>query len=158
MGVRAHVSIKASCGENHHHWPRLSPRAGAGVDWEAMEERIPWKQMSSEIEIDASPERVWQVLTDFPALPAWSPFIRSVEGKLEVDERLKVYIKGSKGMGMTFKPKVLKVEPNREFRWLGHFLIPGLFDGEHYFSIEPLEGDRVRLVQGEIFRVSWLDS
>ncbi|MEE9249043.1 MAG: SRPBCC domain-containing protein [Dehalococcoidia bacterium] len=110
------------------------------------------KKISSEIEIDASPERVWQVLTDFPALSEWSPFIRSVEGKLEVDERLKVYIKGSKGMGMTFKPKVLKVEPNREFRWLGHFLIPGLFDGEHYFSIEPLEGDRVRFVQGEVFR------
>lgn len=110
------------------------------------------KKISSEIEIVASAERVWQVLTDFPALPEWSPYIRSVGGKLEVDERLKVYIKGSKGMGMKFKAKVLKVEPNREFRWLGRFLIPGLLDGEQYFSIEPLERDRVRFVQGEIFR------
>jgi hypothetical protein len=30
-------------------------------------------------------------------------------------------------------------------------LIPGLFDGEHIFSIEPIGPDRVRFVQREIF-------
>ena len=29
--------------------------------------------------------------------------------------------------------------------------MPGLFDGEHYFTIEPLNGSRVRFVQGENF-------
>ncbi len=52
---------------------------------------------------------------------------------------------------MTFRPRVLKAEPDRELRWLGHFLIPGLFDGEHIFTIEPLEAGRVRFVQREIF-------
>ena len=73
------------------------------------------KQISSDIEINASLERVWQVLTDFPALPEWRPFVRSVEGELEVGQRLKVYLKGSKGMGMTFKPTVIRAEPSREF-------------------------------------------
>ena len=81
----------------------------------------------------------------------WSPFVRSVQGKLEVGERLKVYIKGSKGMGMTFKPTVLIVEPSRDLRWIGRLLLPGLFDGEHSFTIEPLEGERVRFVQAEKF-------
>ena len=109
------------------------------------------KQISSEIEINATPERVWHVLTDFPALSEWSPFVRSIEGELEVGQRIKVHIKGSKGMGMTFKPTVLKAEPGREFRWLGHFLLPGLFDGEHYFVIEELGAARVRFRQGEKF-------
>lgn len=52
---------------------------------------------------------------------------------------------------MTFRPTVLKAEPNRELRWLGHLLIPGLFDGEHIFTIEPLGANRVRFVQREIF-------
>ena len=52
---------------------------------------------------------------------------------------------------MTFRPPVLKVEPNREFRWLGHLLIPGLFDGEHSFTIEPLGEGRVRFTQHEVF-------
>ena len=52
---------------------------------------------------------------------------------------------------MTFRPTVLKVEPNREFRWLGHLLFPGLFDGEHIFTIEPLGEGHVRFTQREVF-------
>jgi hypothetical protein len=53
---------------------------------------------------------------------------------------------------MTFKPKVLTAEPNRELRWLGHLLVPGVFDGEHSFTIDPLEENRVRFVQREAFK------
>jgi hypothetical protein len=53
---------------------------------------------------------------------------------------------------MTFKPKVLNAEPNRELRWLGHLLFPGLFDGEHSFTIQPLGESRVRFVQREEFK------
>ena len=52
---------------------------------------------------------------------------------------------------MTFRPTVLKAEPNRELRWLGHLLISGLFDGEHIFTIEPLGESRVRFTQREVF-------
>jgi hypothetical protein len=55
------------------------------------------------------------------------------------------------GRGMTFRPTVLTVEPNRELRWLGRLLLPGLFDGEHSFRLEPLATGRVRLVQAERF-------
>ena len=109
------------------------------------------KEISSEIEINASPERVWQVLTDFSALPDWNPFIRTAEGNLRAGDRLKVYIKASKGMGMSFKPTILRAEPNRELRWIGRLLMPGLMDGEHSFIIEPLEGNHVRFVQSESF-------
>jgi hypothetical protein len=54
---------------------------------------------------------------------------------------------------MTFRPKkVLNVEPNRELQWLGNLLVPGLFDGEHSFTIQPLVENRVRFVQREEFR------
>ena len=41
-------------------------------------------------EIDASPEDVWQVLTDFDAYPEWNPFIRSIQGNPEVGSRLSI--------------------------------------------------------------------
>jgi len=109
------------------------------------------KELRSEIEIQASAERVWQLLTDFPSFPQWNPFIRKASGSIQVGERLEVNIQPSGASGMTFRPTVLKAEPNRELRWLGHLLISGLFDGEHSFTIEPLRESRVRFTQREVF-------
>ena len=52
---------------------------------------------------------------------------------------------------MTFKPTVRAVHANRELRWLGRLLVPGIFDGEHSLQIEPLDGGRSRFVQSERF-------
>jgi hypothetical protein len=109
------------------------------------------KQLRTEIEINAPAERVWQLLTDFASFPQWNPFIRRASGEPREGAQLQVYLQPSGAKGMTFRPKVLKAEPNRELRWLGHFLIPGLFDGEHIFTIEPLGAGRVRFVQRELF-------
>ena len=109
------------------------------------------KQLSTDIEISANTDRVWQVLTDFASFPDWNPFMRSAEGEARSGERLKVNLKPPKGMAMTFKPTVLVADEGRELRWIGRLLMPGVFDGEHYFVIEPIGDDRVRFSQGEKF-------
>jgi hypothetical protein len=50
---------------------------------------------------------------------------------------------------MTIKPKVLKAD-GAELRWKGRLLVPGLFDGEHYFQLQPRDGG-THFVHGEIF-------
>ena len=109
------------------------------------------KELRTEIEIDAPADRVWRVLTEFDAYPDWNPFLRRASGEVKEGARLEVYMQPSGGRGMTFRPTVIRAEPNREFRWLGHLGMSGLFDGEHSFTIEPLEGNRVRFVQSERF-------
>jgi hypothetical protein len=110
------------------------------------------KELHTEIEIEASAERVWGLLTDFASYPQWNPFIRSISGQPAAGERLEVRIEPPGRRGMTFKPEVLNAEPNRELRWLGHLLVPGVFDGEHSLAIQPLGEARVRFVQRETFR------
>ena len=110
------------------------------------------KDLHSEIEIDAPAERVWHLLTDFAFYPQWNPFIHSISGQPIRGGGLEVRIEPPGGRGMTFKPKVLNAEDNRELRWLGHLLVPGLFDGEHSFTIESLAKNRVRFVQREVFK------
>jgi hypothetical protein len=110
------------------------------------------KELHSQIEIEAPAERVWQVLTDFAAYPEWNPFIRRVNGRPEVNEQLVVRMRPSGTKGMTFRPTVMKAEPNRQLRWLGRLLVPGLFDGEHIFEIEELDRDRVLFIQREVFK------
>ncbi|HET8658056.1 MAG TPA: SRPBCC domain-containing protein [Micromonosporaceae bacterium] len=110
------------------------------------------KQLRTEIDIQAGPERVWQVLTDFAAYPQWNPFLVRASGSLVPGGRLTVRMQPAGGRAMTFRPTVREAAPPRRLRWLGHLLLPGIFDGEHSFTIEQLDAGRVRLVQEEEFR------
>src|SRR5207245_5186515 len=88
------------------------------------------KEVSAEIEIEAPAERVWEVLTDFAKFPEWNPFIRQMSGEVRTGAQLQVQLGPTGGRVMSFKPKMVNVETNREMSWLGRLLIPGLFNGE----------------------------
>jgi hypothetical protein len=109
------------------------------------------KEIHTSIMINASADKVWQVLFDFASYPEWNPFIRQVRGEARVGARLDVKVQPPGGKQMAFRPTVLRADPNRELRWLGRLWVPGLFDGEHSFEIEPLEGGAVRFVHREQF-------
>jgi hypothetical protein len=108
-------------------------------------------EIRTEIEIEASPARVWDVLLNFASHPKWNPFMRFISGQPVPGERLVVSIHPPGGKAMTFKPKVLVAQPGRELRWLGRVFMPGVFDGEHFFQMEGIGLARTRLVHGERF-------
>lgn len=100
--------------------------------------------------IDAPPSVAWEILTDFGSYPDWNPFIVEASGELRRGEKLKLKMRPPGGRAMTFGPTVLEADPQRELRWLGRLLMPGIFDGEHWFRLRP-EGAGTRLEQGENF-------
>ncbi|GAA1612790.1 hypothetical protein GCM10009789_78800 [Kribbella sancticallisti] len=108
--------------------------------------------LHTEIEIDASPEQVWQVLADRDAYPTWNPFMVSSTGELTVGSTITNVLKDTNGKETEFTPELLAVEPGKELRWIGRIGFGGIFDGEHSFRIEPLEGGRSRLIQEEKFK------
>ena len=107
--------------------------------------------IETEIEIAASPQRIWSILMDFSAYPEWNPFIRSLSGDVTPGQLLRASIQLPGAKAMSFRPKVRVVEHLKELRWLGHLLLPGLFDGEHYFQLAALANGHTRFVQGEKF-------
>ncbi len=110
------------------------------------------QEIRTHVEIAASPERVWNVLMDFAAFPAWNPFIRSISGEARSGGKLEVHIQPP-GRGVSvFRPTVQVTEPNRELRWLGHLLVSGLFDGEHQWRLEPLDAGHTRFLHSERFK------
>jgi len=46
---------------------------------------------------------------------------------------------------------VTKVEPFRELRWFGKSFIPGMFNGERIFILEPIGSDMIHFIHIEIF-------
>ena len=93
-------------------------------------------ELHTEIEIDATPDDVWQVLTDLERYPEWNPFIVSSVGKPEVGQSLINRMEPPGGMGITMKPQVTVVDDGKTFEWLGHLGFPGVFDGRHRFDVE----------------------
>lgn len=106
----------------------------------------------AEREIDASADEVWDVLVDRESYPRWNPFVVSSTGPLAEGATITNVLADTKGSTTTFTPTVLTVSENREFRWQGKFWVSGVFDGEHFFTIDDAGPGRVRLVQEEHFR------
>jgi hypothetical protein len=108
------------------------------------------KENRSEIEIQSTPERVWEALTDFGKYPEWNPLLTHAEGKLRVGEKVDLTAK-SASSEMNLRCTVTTVESNRQFSWKFHVILPFLFRGEHFFKIETIDEHRVRFIDREIF-------
>jgi len=101
------------------------------------------KGMNMSGEIDAPPDALWRAMVDFDQLPRWNPVVRRLGcWRLVPDGLLE---------GRAFRIKVLNAEPNRELRWHGEFLLPGLLHDESVFNIVSLDGQQAWLALRQVF-------
>ena len=113
------------------------------------------KELRTEIEFDATPQEVWDVLVDLPAYADWNPFMKKIQGEPKTGAKLEVRMEPEGERAMTFRPTVLTAEPGRELKWLGHLLVPGIFDGEHRWLIEEAGPGKVRFTRASGSAGSW---
>jgi hypothetical protein len=108
------------------------------------------KELRTEIEIQARPDEVWQVLTSLDKYPEWNPFIKRAIGNAKVGEKVEISVR-SGAKEMVLHCIVARVEPNKELCWKYHVISPFLFRGEHSFIIDQVESNKVRFIDREIF-------
>ena len=109
-------------------------------------------EIITSIEIDAPPERVWQVLSDTRAYDEWNPFVTRVSTRLESGEPIR-FMAPLGTRDIRIDARLLRVDPPREIRWRGprSTVLAKLFAAEHYLKVEPIGTDRTRFVHGETF-------
>lgn len=83
---------------------------------------------------------------DFENYPKWNPFVKSISGEQKVGAKLKVSLPG-----MNLTPNIVSLKKQREFKWLGHFLFKGLFDGKHQFELHESGNGFTTLIHKEDF-------
>ncbi len=110
------------------------------------------KQIFTGIEINAPVEKVWTVLTNFKEYSKWNPFITSVIGDIKEGSKFIVTLEQEDSRPMVFKPKCIKFEKNKEFKWLGHLFFSGIFDGEHAFELIKMSEEKTNFIQKESFK------
>lgn len=97
--------------------------------------------------INASPERVWQALTDASAYPRFDPNAIRIEGTIAAGQTIKAYSKLSPDRA--FPVKVSVFEPNKHMEWSSGMPL-GLFKGVRAFTITP-QGSSVKFTVKEDF-------
>ena len=101
--------------------------------------------LTAVIDIDATPQAVWDVLTDFATYGQWSTF-STAQGTARVGTRLTMRMPG-----MSFRPTVTVATPGQELRWVGTLGVKQLFYGQHSFILSPNHDGTTRLTNHEEF-------
>jgi hypothetical protein len=89
---------------------------------------------SAEIDIDASPEVVWEVLTRFENWPNWNPEVKSMSFAGPLAAGAEFRWKAGPG---TIVSTLDRVEPPRSIAWRGRTLT---IDAYHEWWLEPRDG------------------
>ncbi len=76
-------------------------------------------------DINATSERVWEILTDGPAYPSWDSGVTKVEGRIAHGEKITVHSEVSPGRAF---PVTVAMQPPDSMTWTGG-LPMGLFTG-----------------------------
>ena len=98
--------------------------------------------------INASPDVIWEILTNASGYPAWDPGMDRIEGRIAPGEKVKFFIKISPDQA--FAVKVTAYEPGKKMVFTGGMPL-GLFKSERTHTLtENADGSTTFLTQ-EIF-------
>ena len=101
--------------------------------------------IATEIDIDATPDQVWEVLTDFPSYGEWSNFSK-VDGEPRLGARLRMRMPG-----MSFGSTVTDATPRQKLEWAARIVSASLFEGRHTFLLTPNADGTTHLANVETF-------
>ena len=114
-------------------------------------------QIRTEIEIEAPPEIVWEIITDTDKYPEWNPYhtkvVRLTNASSyetpKLHDKMQVFIHKPNGKKLDLKVSVLEIEKLKRFYWGGG--LPLIFKGEHRFILKPVNSCTTKFHQDEDF-------
>jgi hypothetical protein len=84
--------------------------------------------------IEATPDRIWSILTDAPGYTKWGSGLIKLDGRVAPGEKLSIVNEANPGRA--FPAKVVEFEPGRRMVWSGGMPL-GLFKGVRTFTLTP---------------------
>ena len=108
--------------------------------------KIDKREVFTEIEINASREQVWSVLTDFEKMPQWSSSFQGIEGEFKEGGKAASYFKAPIGKkNMKFEHTIIEFKEGVSFGWSDP-LTMGMKD-HHLYKLEELPNGNTRFIQ-----------
>lgn len=111
----------------------------------------------TDIEIDATAEQVWSVLTDTASYKDWATFLVDIQGEIKDGNKITVVfqINPEKEKRTTIDHTISVVE-GTVFYWAEKG--PGGITDNHHFKVEPLSNGKTRFIQSDELKggLTWL--
>jgi hypothetical protein len=98
--------------------------------------------------IRATPDAIWEILTDASRYTTWNTTVDKVEGRIAPGEKITVHAKINPGRA--FPLKVAEFVPGKKMVWTGGMPL-GLFKGERTFALTPRGDGTVEFRMSEVF-------
>jgi uncharacterized protein YndB with AHSA1/START domain len=111
---------------------------------------------ADEIDIAASPQAVWEILTDLESWPRWNPDVKSMDAQGELAQGSVFRWKAGPG---TITSTIQEVEPARRIAWTGTtfgvkakhvYRLEARGEGTRVHTEESYEGLVARLLRGSL--------
>jgi hypothetical protein len=99
------------------------------------------------ITIEATPEKIWALLTNAADFPRWNSTVTSIGGTIAQGQRLELKVPAAPDR--TFKPRVTALEPARRMVW-SDGMAP-MFKGIRTFTLVPQADGSTEFRMEEVF-------
>jgi len=111
------------------------------------------KRFHSSIQIHATPEVVWKILTDAPGYARWNSTVDHLEGRIALGDKVTVHIKADPNLGKpprAFPATVSELSIPHSMTWSGGMPL-GLFKGVRTFTTKAVSTGSVEFAMTEVF-------
>jgi len=99
-----------------------------------------------EVAIQASPGKIWALLTNATDFPRWNSTVTAIDGEIREGQQIRIHAPGTE---RTFTPRISNVARDARMTWTGGFA--PLFKGVRTFELTPQLGGSTIFVMQERF-------
>ena len=108
-------------------------------------------EIRTEIDIAASPEKVWEIITDIDAWQQWNPIINASRGVAAKGYTLSITMVGKDGAdGPKYYPTITQFDKPRYFHWQAEMITAAIMRNDKVFELEKTPSG-TRLIHKELF-------
>ena len=122
------------------------------------------QEIKTEIDISASPAKVWNIITDIDKWQEWSPIINASQGESAIGSQLSITMisKEAGKDGPQYNPVITQLKEHSYFHWRAHMMAGFVFtndkililketqNGTHLTHIETFKGMMAPLMSGSV--------
>ncbi len=109
--------------------------------------------IKTEIEINASPEKVWDIISDVERWHEWSPTINASEGKAKTGSTVDITMMSKEAGkdGPKYSPKIIQMDELKYFHWRAHMMAGFIFTNDKIIEIEKTDAG-TKVIHTETFK------